>query len=445
MNIQSLLNSPSGGSGEYQRAAPPCPPSAQRCLAHSVVPKRQKLAKDAPVFSEGTKIVGHVNYPPHEAGNDRILEARHREFSVFPLGQILKKGVRHIPYASDKKDFLDKTGRDAFKVIQYTFKRPGEDREYVVVWDYNVGLVRMTPFFKSCKYPKTVPAKALNQNPGMKDISYSITGGALVCQGYWVPWQAAREIAATFCWDIRWALTPVFGNDFPQICRPPHDRSFAKFVIDPEIVRFCTLETARFKEEGASYRLLQSKALSPVMTPIMAPPTPVLTPPTWKQDVLPVYPESGYGTDIERNGNTVFSPQVSPRSLYIVSRFTSVNGAEPPTSPNTTYSSATCTPVVAFAPTPLMLPTSIPDEPYCKSFRTKRTYSKVAYNDSDCGVAKIDTPHNEVPDPIQDTCPAGSHSPRTLEAAEILMSLSVVARNVAALPEPKRTRRDFRS
>jgi hypothetical protein len=39
-------------------------------------------------------------------------------------------------------------------VFQYTYKRPGEEKEYVVVWDYNVGLVRMTPFFKSCKYSK---------------------------------------------------------------------------------------------------------------------------------------------------------------------------------------------------------------------------------------------------------------------------------------------------
>lgn len=39
-------------------------------------------------------------------------------------------------------------------VFQYTYKRPGEEKEYVVVWDYNVGLVRMTPFFKSCKYTK---------------------------------------------------------------------------------------------------------------------------------------------------------------------------------------------------------------------------------------------------------------------------------------------------
>jgi hypothetical protein len=39
-------------------------------------------------------------------------------------------------------------------VFQYTYRRPGEEKEYVVVWDYNIGLVRMTPFFKSCKYSK---------------------------------------------------------------------------------------------------------------------------------------------------------------------------------------------------------------------------------------------------------------------------------------------------
>jgi hypothetical protein len=42
----------------------------------------------------------------------------------------------------------------SWPVFHYTYKRPGEDKEYVVVWDYNVGLVRMTPFFKSCKFSK---------------------------------------------------------------------------------------------------------------------------------------------------------------------------------------------------------------------------------------------------------------------------------------------------
>jgi hypothetical protein len=136
----------------------------------NIMPKRQKVPKDAPIFSEGNKIVGIVNYPPHDAGDNKALIAEHERFQVFPLGEIHKRGVRHIPYNSDKKDFLNKTGRDAFEgmppsrqqryvanhpiVFQYTYKVPGDEKEYVVVWDYNVGLVRMTPFFKSCKYTK---------------------------------------------------------------------------------------------------------------------------------------------------------------------------------------------------------------------------------------------------------------------------------------------------
>ncbi|KAF1929981.1 DNA-binding domain of Mlu1-box binding protein MBP1 [Didymella exigua CBS 183.55] len=434
MNIQSLLNSPSGNSRQNRNTGPRYAQLAQHYPAHGAILRRQKLAKDAPVFSEGTKTVGYVNYPPHEAGNNRDLQACHREFRVFPLGEILRKGVRHIPYASDKKDFLNKTGRDAFEVCQYTYKRPGEDKEYVVVWDYNIGLVRMTPFFKSCKYSKTVPAKSLNQNPGLKDISYSITGGALVCQGYWVPWQAAREIAATFCWDIRWALTPVFGNDFPQMCRPPHDRSLAKFVISPDTVRFCASETARFKEEGTSYQLLSPpKAPSPVTTSVR----PVFSSPVWKLGAYSPGQESGYGTDIEHNSRLGFSRHLSPRSQYSPSGFTSVNGAGSPT-----FSSTFSSPVVQYVPPPLLLPTPSPEDTYSGRFRTKRTHSKVAYSDSNAHIVRFDSPQEEVQTTTQKAEEAATHSPRTLEVAETLMSMGAVTCNKAALPEAKRTRRN---
>lgn len=36
---------------------------------------------------------------------------------------------------------------------------PGEEKEYTVMWDYNIGLTRITPFFKCFKYPKV---KGLN-------------------------------------------------------------------------------------------------------------------------------------------------------------------------------------------------------------------------------------------------------------------------------------------
>lgn len=59
--------------------------------------------------------MGIVNFAPHEAGNDEELLAQHRIFQIYPLSEISRKGVRHIPYNSDKKDFLEKTGRDAFE------------------------------------------------------------------------------------------------------------------------------------------------------------------------------------------------------------------------------------------------------------------------------------------------------------------------------------------
>jgi hypothetical protein len=39
-------------------------------------------------------------------------------------------------------------------VFRYEYSIPHDDKVYAVLWDYNIGLVRITPFFKSLKYPK---------------------------------------------------------------------------------------------------------------------------------------------------------------------------------------------------------------------------------------------------------------------------------------------------
>lgn len=46
---------------------------------------------------------------------------------------------------------------DRITVYQYTFRMPDDDRSkdpHTVMWDYNVGLVRFTSFFKSLKHSK---------------------------------------------------------------------------------------------------------------------------------------------------------------------------------------------------------------------------------------------------------------------------------------------------
>ncbi|CAI6319580.1 unnamed protein product [Periconia digitata] len=290
MNIHSLLNPLLGDKrarSNTSSSPPPVPISRHPALAsNEPTPKRLGAAKDAPLYTNA-RPVGFVNYPPfdYDIHDNKELAAHHRSFSLFPMGDVTGKGVRRIPYASHKKDFTDKTGRDAFEVYHYHYHNDRREKEWAVVWDYNVGLVRITPFFKSLGHPKTAPAKALKESPGLMDISYSITGGSLICQGYWVPYQAAKALASTFCYDIRWALTPIFGPDFPSTCVHPKDASFQKYRLDPSIVRFCTQETNRFRHERDAYKILPSIGL----------------PPLPKAALPPTYSPTSYGKDIDES------------------------------------------------------------------------------------------------------------------------------------------------
>ncbi|KAL5118858.1 hypothetical protein ACEQ8H_003180 [Pleosporales sp. CAS-2024a] len=455
MKVSSLLNPTYDEPREYRgpRIAVEVTVPASEPL--KVLEKRQKIAKDAPIFAEGNKIVGTVNYPPYEACNDGDLQAEHQRFRVFPLGEIRRKGIRHIPYNSDKKDFIHKTGRDAFEVFQYTYKIPGEDKEYVVVWDYNIGLVRMTPFFKSCKFTKTVPAKALNQNHGLKDISYSITGGALVCQGYWMPYQAAKAIAATFCYHIRWALTPVFGNDFPSLCTRQKDNSATRFVIDPKIVRYCAEETNRFRTEGACYRLTSQVLPSPMNTTRKSLASPLRKPRAIKERYTrPAEMERVHRLGTPKYDSALRSPLNSPRWTHLNkpmspaslspevsprSGWTAVNRPLSPATPSTMTHSAMVSPIMMTQAAPLLqMPTPKLDDDFIEQGRTKRTHSKVAMGD--------DWAEEHVADRTAPVPRHGHHGQRSgsvgkakkagneFQAAEVLLSLSRV-------PSTKRTRR----
>jgi hypothetical protein len=123
----------------------------------------------------------------------------------------------------------------------------------------------------------------LNNNNGLREISHSITGGALAAQGktrsnfpiqsssiltlncsylsgYWMPFETAKALATTFCWEIRFLLTPLFGLDFPEMCIPPTDRvRFGRMVIDPTIIQEAT-EIAR------RYRLLEPRSYDEMST-----------------------------------------------------------------------------------------------------------------------------------------------------------------------------------
>lgn len=68
-----------------------------------------------------------------------------------------------------------------------------------------------------------------------------------------MPYEAAKAVAATFCWYIRYALTPVFGIDFIDMCIPPGSDKFGVMMIDPKITRLCTEQAREYKRMEIEY------------------------------------------------------------------------------------------------------------------------------------------------------------------------------------------------
>jgi hypothetical protein len=256
-----------------------------------------------------------------------------------------------------------------------------------------------------------------------------------------MPYHAARAIAATFCHDIRWALTPVFGNDFPSTCLHPKDPCFAKFLIDPDIVKYCAQETVRFKELGPAYTVFGSDASSLVeATKTHCRPS-SLNEKAAKQHVQPADIESGYGTDTDRNGKYLCSPEVSPRT-----QFTPINRSQSPYSPSTAVSSLMGSPINLHAPPGLLTPTSAPCEYQSGIFRTKRTHSNVASHEDYVDealtrsetAATIDSAHGSE---VEMSGGDDNHTHDDLNAAAMLLSFRAME---TTIPPTKRTRRGSR-
>ncbi|TQS38970.1 hypothetical protein Golomagni_00513 [Golovinomyces magnicellulatus] len=266
-SVASLLN-PVKMEQDFISPSPSSPDSLTQQPPSTLKPVagKQELMKIEMVSSK-TKLKGEVCFSPYE-DLDETTAQEVKKFEVYPLGKI-KEYSRHIPYNSGKKSFLEKTGRESFEVFQYIFKIPGIAKEYTVMWDYNIGLVRITPFFKCCNYSKTTPAKMLSQNPGLKEITHSITGGALIAQGYWMPFFCARDICATFCHHIAPALIPIFGPSFPSICVHPTNPEYGRMVISPETIAKATVqaEASRLQYGPISAAKVTTPPSSPCKSP----------------------------------------------------------------------------------------------------------------------------------------------------------------------------------
>ncbi|KAH9845691.1 APSES transcription factor Xbp1 like protein [Teratosphaeria destructans] len=371
LKIDSLLNPPMAAHNSAYHPAdspPPTPAFAQSASALSTPasrtaftpsPGRQKLVKDNAIFVRGVP-KEPVKYLPFECTEDSVclsdrekdeLSVQHERFAIFPSGRgdqgFISDYQRHIPYASEKKTFYGKTNRDAFEVFQYTFRIPDDpdNREYVVMWDYQVGLVRITPFFKALKYSKTTPAKALNCNPGLKDLSHSITGGALAAQGYWMPYSCARAVCLTFCYPIRWALTPIFGPSFIKECLRPENGNFGRFKIPAEVIYNARLEADGMRSDDGSRDGTPMNGYDYTSGVNPEIPRSVPPPPVTHKPLRPRTPKTGFklgspfasaseasASDIAYDADAYDSPGLSPKTshtAYSSPGWTCINHHEP--------------------------------------------------------------------------------------------------------------------
>lgn len=128
-----------------------------------------------------------------------------------------------------------------------------------------------------------------------------------------MPFEAARAIAATFCWSIRYALTPVFGRDFPALCIPPDSEEFGEMIIDSAVTRRCT-------DQAKQFRLLESPVASRDTSSPASPLTPLT--PTFPHQIKRLRRKagtcspsgSGYSTD--NSAEETYSVSPSPQTQY---------------------------------------------------------------------------------------------------------------------------------
>lgn len=130
-----------------------------------------------------------------------------------------------------------------------------------------------------------------------------------------MPFEAAKAVAATFCWNMRHALTPIFGIDFLSICIHPESDRYGDMVIDPAITRRCV-------EEARHYRVLEARTGPKNPSTNRSPVTP--DSPLFPHYVKQLRPKtvreydsgSSYGTDTDNEARYYLSPRMPPHNTW---------------------------------------------------------------------------------------------------------------------------------
>lgn len=156
----------------------------------------------------------------------------------------------------------------------------------------------------------------------------------MAAQGYWIPYHCARALCTTFCYSIRWALTPIFGPSFINECIKPGNQGYEKWKIDGEAIRNAQLEA-----EGWSM-VQKGGQVGQKTIPRSVPPDAV----TAVKELRPRSTNTTFkaGSPFESEAETDYaatpvtsSPELSPKSSYGSPGWTSINRPHPKLPPPT--------------------------------------------------------------------------------------------------------------
>lgn len=125
-----------------------------------------------------------------------------------------------------------------------------------------------------------------------------------------MPFEAAKAVAARFCYEIRYVLVPVFGPDFVSMCQKPGDLAWLDLKVHFSIIQRCTEATTANQTQSRESSVAVSPRTTPAHTKLPVGPSKSLRRKTAKA----MDAESGYGTDSDRSEKYLGSPD-SPRSI----------------------------------------------------------------------------------------------------------------------------------
>lgn len=189
-----------------------------------------------------------------------------------------------------------------------------------------------------------------------------------------MPYSCARALCKTFCYDIRWALTPIFGPSFINECLEKDDPRFARFKIDPEITKQAQIQANAWMTPPLG--TISASKVIPRSVPEESPTVdkkelrPRAVRPTFKEG-SPFSSDSEATYPVPASGVT--SPEISPKTTYSSPTWTSIN--RPTTS--------------------VPVPTSVPSNSLQDSLLNKPNYPG-AWRPADGGYAPYCEDNNEI-------------------------------------------------